>query len=181
MTLLIRMLDDAPAAITIHDTNGRFLFSNRQNILLHGYDSEEQFLSVNLHDLDMPESEALLNERFRQIAERGEARFKVAHHRKDGSTFPLDVIAKTIEWQGQQAMLSIAMDITERTIAEQALRDSEERFRAANDASLDALMLLHSERDETGGSPRFRLHGREPAHRGDVAHEPRPVAGQTAV
>jgi PAS domain S-box-containing protein len=118
MVLLVRMLDEAPAAITIHDTSGRFLFSNLQNILLHGCASEEEFMSVNLHDLDTPESEALLAERFQQIAERGVAHFEVTHRRKDGSTFPLDVTARAIEWRGQQAVLSIALDITDRKLAE---------------------------------------------------------------
>jgi PAS domain S-box-containing protein len=122
MALLVRMLDDAPAAITIHDTSGRFLFSNRQNILLHGFASEEEFISVNLHDLDTPESEALLAERVQQIAERGAARFGVTHRRKDGSTFPLDVTAKVIDWRGRQAVLSIALDITARKQAEEDLQ-----------------------------------------------------------
>jgi PAS domain S-box-containing protein len=47
-------------------------------------------------------------------------------------------------------VVGMIMDITERKRVEQALRESEEQFRAANDASLDALMLLRSERDETG-------------------------------
>ena len=41
-------------------------------------------------------------------------------------------------------------DISERKKAEEALRVSEERFRSANDASLDCLLLLRSERDESG-------------------------------
>jgi len=46
--------------------------------------------------------------------------------------------------------VGVSRDVSERKRVEQALRESEERFRAANDASLDALMLLRSERDETG-------------------------------
>jgi len=118
MALLVRMLDEAPAAITIHDTSGRFLFSNRQNILLHGCASEEEFMSVNLHGLDTPVSKALQAERFQQITEQGAARFEVTHRRRNGSTFPLDVTARAIEWRGQQAVLSIALDITERKQAE---------------------------------------------------------------
>ena len=118
LALLGKMLDEAPAGITIHDTEGRFLFSNRQNMLLHGYDSEEEFLALNLHRLDEPESEAMLAERFRKIADKGEARFEVQHFHKNGSTFPLEVTAKAIDWHGLPAVLSIAIDITERKLAE---------------------------------------------------------------
>ena len=130
IALLGRMLDDAPAAITIHDTDGNFLFSNRQNMLLHGYDLEAEFFAMNLHDLDVPASEALLAERLQQIADHGEARFEVEHYRRDGSTFPLEVLAKRIEWEDQLAILSIAVDITERIKAQTKLRESEERFRS---------------------------------------------------
>jgi PAS domain S-box-containing protein len=119
IALLGQMLDQAPAAITVHDTDGNFLFSNRQNMLLHGYKNEKEFLSINLHSLDVPEDEALLVERFRKIAEEGEAYFEVRHFRKDGSTFPLAVLAKKIEWKGRPAILSIAADISERKHAEQ--------------------------------------------------------------
>jgi two-component system, cell cycle sensor histidine kinase and response regulator CckA len=117
--ILGRMLDEAPASITIHDNKGRFVYANRKTLDLHGYQDEEEFLAVNLKDLDVPESAALIPERFRKIAEDGEAKFEVAHYRKDGTTFPLEVLIKMIEWQGRPAMLSVATDITERKKAEE--------------------------------------------------------------
>lgn len=146
--LLGRMIDEAPVSVTVHDTDGRFLFANGETLCMHGYVHEDEFLAINLHSLDVPESEALLAERFAEILEYGETRFEVSHFRKDGSSFPLEVSAKKIYWQGIQAVLSIASDITERKRAEEALRQSEERFRAANDASLDAILLFKSDRDK---------------------------------
>jgi signal transduction histidine kinase/CheY-like chemotaxis protein len=62
----------------------------------------------------VPESEALLAERFQQISEQGEASFEVAHFCKDGTTVPLEVTSRGIQWNGQPAVLSISVDITER-------------------------------------------------------------------
>ena len=132
ISLLSRMLDDAPASITIHDAAGRFLYANRKTFSLHGYD-ENEFMAINLHDLDVPESEALLEERFRQIAEKGEASFEVCHFRKDGTIFPLQILAKQLQWQGRPVVLSIASDISERRMAEEALRKSEWYFRSTVD------------------------------------------------
>jgi PAS domain S-box-containing protein len=141
LALLGQLLDAAPASISIHNTQGRFLFANRLTASMHGYLDQAEFMSINLHNLDVPESEALLEERFRRIADHGEAIFEVAHYRKDGSAFPLEVLAKVIEWDGQPAILSIATDITARKRAEQALRESEERNRLLSDVTMEGIVL----------------------------------------
>lgn len=118
---LAEMLDIAPSSITIHDTDGNFLFSNQKTGELHGY-TRDEFKGINLHDLDVPESETLLAERFSIIENVGEARFDVSHYRKDGTSFPLEVYAKKIVWEGKPALLSIATDITERVLAEEKIK-----------------------------------------------------------
>jgi PAS domain S-box-containing protein len=128
--IMAEMLDIAPGSITVHDTNGHFLYANKKTFELHGY-SESEFMSINLHNLDVPESEALLAERFRKIAETGNAKFDVSHYHKDGHAFPLEVYAKTVEWKGQPAVLSIATDITARKQAEKALIRSEKELKKA--------------------------------------------------
>ncbi len=129
ISLLGQMLDEAPASITIHDNDGNFLYANQKTFSLHGYD-ENAFMALNLRDLDVPESQALMAERLRVIAKKGEASFEVDHYRRDGSVFPLQVLAKQVRWEGCPALMSIASDITQRKTDEAALRESEERFRA---------------------------------------------------
>ncbi len=119
--LLIKMLDEAPASITVHDADGNFLYANNMTLELHGYASMNEFMAVNLRDLDTPESEALITDRMRRVAEEKEIRFEAAHYRKDGSVLPLSIHAKAIEWQGRPALLSIASDISERKRVEEAL------------------------------------------------------------
>lgn len=141
IALLGQMLDNAPASITIHNPEGCFVYANRQTYRLHGYEDETTFLSINLHDLDAPESEALLAERFRLIAETGMARFEVMHRHKEGYLFPLEVLAKTIQWHDKPAILSIAADITDRKQVEEALRKSEERNRLLSDVTIEGILI----------------------------------------
>lgn len=122
------MLDVAPNSISIHDTKGNFHYANQKTYEIHGYGKNE-FLQINLHELDVPESEALLSERLELIEKQGYATFEVQHYRKDKTIFPLEVFAKKVIWQGQEAILSIATDITERIENLQKLNESEEKFR----------------------------------------------------
>jgi len=116
--LMADMLDEAPGAITFHDFNGKFLYANRKTFEIHGYNKDE-FMSLNLHELDVPESETLIQERIELINRYGEASFEVKHIKKDGRIFPLNIFVKKVTWKDIPAMLSIATDITERKMVEE--------------------------------------------------------------
>jgi len=143
IALLGGMLDAAPVSAMIVDTGGRILYVNREAVAMHGYDSEEEFRALSLHDLDAPESRALIAERMKQVRERGEAHFEVAHYRKDGTAFSLEAIAKAIEWDGRPAVLSLATDITERKQAENRLREQNRFITAVMDHLPIGLAVSH--------------------------------------
>jgi PAS domain S-box-containing protein len=114
------LLEASPAAITVHTPQGEFLYANEGTLGMHGYPREE-FLALDLHELDMPESAALIDERFLVTAEQGENSFEVAHRRKDGSVLPLVVNNRLANWDGREVVLSVATDITDRKRAEAEL------------------------------------------------------------
>ena len=61
--------------------------------------------------------------------------------RKDGSTVWLDVRATRVEWDGQPAVQTVFVDITERKLAEEELRRSEQRLRNLVDGSIQGLIV----------------------------------------
>jgi PAS domain S-box-containing protein len=123
ISLLGEMLDAAPTSITIHDTRGRFLFANQITARMHGYRTVEEFMTVNLYDLDTPDSRARVDARLQHITTEGASRFEVAHYRRDGSIIPLEILAKFISWDDTPAVLSIATDISARKQAEKRLEE----------------------------------------------------------
>ena len=137
---MAELLNIAPNAIMIHDYEGNLLYVNRKTLELHGYDDEQEFMTLNLHQIDVPESEALIAERMRLIAESGEASFEVRHFRRDGTTFPLQIYGKKTLWQSRPALMSIATDITERKQADEALRENEQKYRTLIEGLPDIVM-----------------------------------------
>jgi PAS domain S-box-containing protein len=111
--ILAEMLDTAPNSIMIHDELGTILYANEKTYQMHGYTAEE-YLQLNLHDIDTPENSELIKSRVDLIKENGSAVFEVEHLKKDGSSIPLEVYVKLVNWQGMPALLSIATDISER-------------------------------------------------------------------
>jgi PAS domain S-box-containing protein len=61
--------------------------------------------------------------------------------RKDGSRFDVEVHGVQIRHQGKPHVLYIGRDITVRKLADQALRASEEQYRAVFHATMDGLVL----------------------------------------
>src|SRR5665647_849125 len=113
-------VDTAPNSITVYDFDGRFLYANQRTFELHGY-SRDEFLALDLRQLDVPAAEGLVAARMQELRERGEASFEAAHFRKDGTSLPVDVRAKVTTWGGKEAILSVATDLTERKQAEENL------------------------------------------------------------
>jgi PAS domain S-box-containing protein len=141
---MAEMLDTAPSLITVYDRQGRCLFANRKTYEIHGYD-EREFIGLNLRNVDVPESAALIEERMRVVAEQGGATFESVHVRKDRTRLPLEVIVKQVEWAGAPAVLSIATDITERKRAEETLAESQRELAAIFDTAADGILLAETE------------------------------------
>ncbi|MDD1701122.1 MAG: PAS domain S-box protein [Methanoregula sp.] len=125
--LLADLVNASPAAITVHDFEGNFLYSNKKNLDFHGY-SLSEFLDLNLSHLNNPESAKCIAEHMKGLKKTGEATFDVIHFRKDGQQIPLEVHAKIARWGDRDVIISIATDISERKRAERELRESEHKF-----------------------------------------------------
>ncbi len=72
-------------------------------------------------------------------ARTGKVRYEATHVRKNGTRFPSEVSSVIVD--GGRRSIVILRDITERKRAEEALCDSEERFRALYQHSIDAIIV----------------------------------------
>jgi PAS domain S-box-containing protein len=63
------------------------------------------------------------------------------HRKKDGTIFPVEISAGSFNWSGRLMLFGIFRDITERKRNEEALLQSEERYRTLFEQSKDAIYM----------------------------------------
>lgn len=142
-------------AIVIFDpSDGRVLDANRSAARLYGY-RKRDLVGSSLLDIS---DRRLWRRNVRLILRRGTVtNLEISRRRRDGRELILSINAATIEYADRRAILAILRDVTERRNVERALRESEQRLRAARDASLDAFYVEECVRNARGQIVDFRF------------------------
>jgi PAS domain S-box-containing protein len=114
--------------------DARFLYVNDEMARITGYTPEE-LLEMDTGELVHTESTDFLAQRdeARRSGEDVPSRYTMKIKRKDGETAVLLVGARPIPYGGRTAYLGNCFDITQSVRAEEALRESEERYRSLQD------------------------------------------------
>jgi PAS domain S-box-containing protein len=102
--------------------------ANDKAVETYGYQRED-LIGAHIRTLRADETDSAFDEDVRQLDTHGNSTFITVHKRRDNSTFPIEISARKIEIQGEAFYQSICRDITERKVAEESLKASEERFR----------------------------------------------------
>ncbi len=71
-----------------------------------------------------------------------EAQYEITALRKDGTTFPAEIQARMAYFQNRQVRITALNDITKRKKAEEALRESEEKWRGLFENSIEAAFIV---------------------------------------
>jgi PAS domain S-box-containing protein len=136
-----------PIPLWVYDRDTlAFLAVNDAAVQQYGYSAEE-FLSMTLKAIHTEEEET----RFLQSDDAGGETLRRAgsfrHRKKDGTIIDVEITTHDLIFEEKPARLVMANDITMRKRAEEAVRDSEERFRMIFENVFDGISIHSNEPD----------------------------------
>jgi len=175
------LVNEAAEMLFLHDIAGRICEVNRAAVEGTGY-TREELLGFSVYDID---HEAAVRNDYEQLwlglQPGSRACIEARHWRKDGSSYPAEVRLGKVTFDGQDYILALASDISDRKLAEQKQQESEQRmnpllanlpgmaYRCANDP--DWTMQFVSEGAESlTGYTREQLIGREGVRYASLIH-----------
>ena len=124
----------------------RFVYVNPRFAELVGYDRDELLQLPNCLDLVTDVDRELARHNLgRRLQGETLAPYPLRLRYRDGRVVHGEIYASVTSFQGRQAVLGTIVDVTQRRLAEQALRDSEERYRTLVGALQEGVMLLSPE------------------------------------
>ena len=139
--------ENATEGIFQTSPDGRFISANPSLAIIHGFDSPEDLIN-SVDDMAYqlyvnPERRADL---IRLLQEYGAAQnFEVQMYRKDRTLQWISINVKVVKDKNGKVLFyeGTMQDITQRKMAEQSRKESEERYRTAIEHSNDGVVIIH--------------------------------------
>jgi len=128
-------------AIMLFDAETRrFLEVNKACEELYSY-TKEEFLRLRQSDItaEPHESEESIKKTLKGELSKITLRY---HRKKDGTVFPVEISASAFEISGSRVLCGVVRDITERKQVEQALAESELKYRTIVEGAGEAILSL---------------------------------------
>jgi len=149
------LIDTSPDIVTVMDLEARLLTVNQQFLKAGGYSSDE-VIGVCAFDFIAGLSREMLQRQMAEfIASLQAVGSEYIFRRKNGETIPLDVSAGFLFNDAGKpfGVIAIGRDVRERKRAEEALRDSEEKFRSIAEQTSDLIAVTDGAGIITYASP----------------------------
>ena len=137
LSVINTMLD----GVAIANNQGRILFVNPAFCATYQY-SQEESIGMPAVKLIHPDYHHVFEQFLNDLSSQGHFLGRTVDVRKDGSTFPTDVVGSKIHYDGQDCFLAVIRDITEHRKLEKAISKAAEEWRATFDATNNVIWVL---------------------------------------
>jgi len=141
------LIENSADAITLLDANGIAIYDSPASPGMLGYDPDEligQNVFTLMHADDLPKIQDLFQNLLKTPGARANSTFRLRH--KNGTWLWIEAVATNLLAEPSvKAIVTNYRDISERKQAEEALRESEERYRTLIEQASDGIFLADNE------------------------------------
>jgi len=134
------LVDKSLDGIVVLDEDAKVVEANQRFAEMLGYTLEE-VCELHTWDWDKFFPPEKILEMGRNVDEKG-LHLDTKHTRKDGSVIDVDISISGIMYGGQKLIFCIQRDVTERKLAEEALKNSEESYRELADSITEVFFAM---------------------------------------
>jgi PAS domain S-box-containing protein len=134
------LFESAKDGIFLLTNDGSIVAVNEAFARIHGFTIDEM-MKMNIKDLDTPETSQLAPARMQRVMNGESMTFEVEHFCKEGQTIPIEASANLVTIGGKKYLLGFHRDITQRKQTENAIQESESRFRTLIEQSPIAISI----------------------------------------
>ncbi|MRR20542.1 PAS domain-containing sensor histidine kinase [bacterium] len=113
--------------ILLADSNMNIVEANGCAVETYGY-PREKLIGMNIADIRTPNEVPLLEKHVNELNETGSSYIETVNERRDGTTFPIEISAYTVEVDGVRFYQSIGRDISERKRTEEEMKESNKKL-----------------------------------------------------
>ena len=149
------LMDTIPDAVFLLSPTGNILEVNETCLNMYGYSREEMISRIagDLGGKGYGKKKAQI--KIQQALDRGEINYEWKARRRSGEEFPVEVRLRRMEIGGKTYVLAVVTDITQRKHAEEALRQSEEKYRALFEQAPIGVFIYNTSLKITNFNHRF--------------------------
>lgn len=144
--------------------DGRYLSANPALARMYGYESPAEMIAA-VYDIGQQYINPSDRTALKALFERNDLvkGFEAQLYRKDGSAIWISMNGRAIRDDAGRIIFyeGMAHDITDRKLAEDALRESEERYRVAIEASTDGVVIIKNGKHVFVNQKFLQMHGYE--------------------
>jgi PAS domain S-box-containing protein len=126
--------------LIIDPDTGRIVDANEAAVRFYGWPIE-RLKKMKIHDVNtLPPHE--VGKEMEKAKSQKAVHFEFRHKKADGSVRDVEVFSSRIEARGKALLHSIIHDVTDRRLAEEALRESEVRYRQVVENAQEAIVVF---------------------------------------